>query len=259
MLDRDDYRALCDARIFEPASLQRALRDRPRRTLAGTDGNLLILAADHTARGMIAVGSDPLAVADRYTLLDNLMRGLSVPGVDGVMASADILEELAWLGALDGRLARRAGSPLFPDAAAVRARPSAACREPFAQSSKRRSLREGPRCATIGRRMVRQAISSIISGSMTARASPARPPAATAASKKSCSPAAQPSIARAARSESGRIRFVVGPAILPPTIGRAYKPRMSLHPMSSTPALAISVTGCAEARCRVGARQTGHS
>ena len=44
MLDRDDYRALCDARIFEPASLQRALRDRPRRTLAGSDGNLLILA-----------------------------------------------------------------------------------------------------------------------------------------------------------------------------------------------------------------------
>ena len=105
MLDRDHYRALCDARIFEPASLQRALRDRPRRALAGTDGNLLILAADHTARGMLAVAGDPLAVADRYTLLDNLMRGLSVPGVDGVMASADILEELAWLGALDGRLA----------------------------------------------------------------------------------------------------------------------------------------------------------
>jgi len=105
MLDRDRYRALCDARIFEPASLQRALRDRSRRTLAGSDGNLLILAADHTARGMLAVAGDPLAVADRYTLLDNLMRGLSVPGVDGVMASADILEELAWLGALDGQLA----------------------------------------------------------------------------------------------------------------------------------------------------------
>ena len=105
MLDRDHYRALCDARIFEPASLQRALRDRPRRTLAGNDGNLLLLAADHTARGMLAVAGDPLAVADRYTLLDNLMRGLSVPGVDGVMASADILEELAWLGALDGQLA----------------------------------------------------------------------------------------------------------------------------------------------------------
>ena len=92
MLDREHYRALCDARIFEPAALQRALRDRARRSIAGDDGNLLILAADHTARGMLAVAGDPLAVADRYTLLDNLMRGLSVPGVDGVMASADILE-----------------------------------------------------------------------------------------------------------------------------------------------------------------------
>ena len=109
MLDRSAYTALCEARIFEPASLQRALRERKRRPLAGApgsgDGNLMILAADHTARGMLAVGADPLAVADRYTLLDNLMRGLSVAGVDGVMASADILEELAWLGALEGKVA----------------------------------------------------------------------------------------------------------------------------------------------------------
>ena len=105
ILERERYEALCEARVFEPASLQRALRDRRRRTLAGDDGNLMILAADHTARGMLAVGGNPLAVADRYTLLDNLLRGLSVPGVDGVMASADILEELAWLGALDGKVA----------------------------------------------------------------------------------------------------------------------------------------------------------
>jgi len=105
MLQRDQYAALCEARIFEPASLQKALRERKRRTLHGTDGNLMILAADHTARGMLAVGNDPLAVADRYTLLDNLLRGLSIPGVDGVMASADILEELAWLGALEGKVA----------------------------------------------------------------------------------------------------------------------------------------------------------
>ena len=105
MLQRDQYAALCEARIFEPASLPRALRERRRRALHGTDGNLMILAADHTARGMLAVGKDPLAVADRYTLLDNLLRGLSIPGVDGVMASADILEELAWLGALEGKVA----------------------------------------------------------------------------------------------------------------------------------------------------------
>lgn len=101
MLERADYQALCQARIFEPASLRRALIDRKRRSLAGSDGRLMIVAADHTARGMLSVGSDPLAVADRYTLLDRIMRAMKVPGVDGVMASADILEELAWLGALD--------------------------------------------------------------------------------------------------------------------------------------------------------------
>ena len=100
-LDRADYAALIEARVREPHSLQTALKGRRRRDLVGPDGNLLIVAVDHTARGMLAAGSDPLAVADRYTLLDRVMRALKVPGVDGVMASADILEELAWLGALD--------------------------------------------------------------------------------------------------------------------------------------------------------------
>ena len=101
LLAREDYRALIEARIREPESLLRALRQRRRRDLVGPDGNLLIVAVDHTARGMLAVGSNPLAVADRYTLLDRVIRALAVPGVDGVMASADILEELAWLGALE--------------------------------------------------------------------------------------------------------------------------------------------------------------
>ena len=104
-LDRADYAALIEARARAPQSLQSALKGRVRRELVGDDGNLLIVAVDHTARGMLAAGSDPLAVADRYTLLDRVMRALRVPGVDGVMASADILEELAWLGALDGVVA----------------------------------------------------------------------------------------------------------------------------------------------------------
>jgi hypothetical protein len=66
--------------------VQKALRNRARRGLIGSDGNLMILAADHTARGMLAAGGDPLAVADRFTLLDRLIRGLANPGVDGVMA-----------------------------------------------------------------------------------------------------------------------------------------------------------------------------
>ncbi|MEY4312529.1 MAG: hypothetical protein RLZZ319_38 [Actinomycetota bacterium] len=104
-LDRETYRALLDARIFEPQSLVTALASRRRRSIAGDDGNLLILAADHTARGKISLGSEPLAMSDRYTLLDRLVRCLAMPEVDGVLASADVLEELAWLGALDGKLA----------------------------------------------------------------------------------------------------------------------------------------------------------
>ena len=103
--DRKRYLELIEARINNPASLQKALKNRARRTVAGKDGKLMLLAADHTARGIIAVGNNPTAIADRFVLLDKLIRGLAVAGVDGVMASADILEELAWLGALEEKVA----------------------------------------------------------------------------------------------------------------------------------------------------------
>ncbi len=104
-MDRTAYTDLIEARLRDPESLRRALRERQRRDLLGADGNLLIVAADHTARGMLAVGGDPLAVADRFTLLSNLVAALSLPEVDGVLARADLLEELALLGALEGKLA----------------------------------------------------------------------------------------------------------------------------------------------------------
>jgi DhnA family fructose-bisphosphate aldolase class Ia len=104
-LDRTKYQELLDARVFEPASITNALTSRTRRTKKTQDGNLLILAADHTARGKISLGLDPIAMSDRYTLLDRLTRCLALPEVDGVLASADILEELAFLGALHNKLA----------------------------------------------------------------------------------------------------------------------------------------------------------
>ena len=104
-LQQASYAELIETRVRDPRALQRALSGRVRRTIPGEDGRLMLLAADHTARGMLGVGADPLAIADRFTLLDRLVRGLAMPGVDGVMASADILEELAFLGALEGKLA----------------------------------------------------------------------------------------------------------------------------------------------------------
>ena len=104
-LGSERYEELLNARVFDPESLTRALLNRARRTPQGTDGNLLLVAADHTARGKISLGKDPVAMADRHTLLDHLVRVLASPGVDGVLGSADVLEELAWLGALENKLA----------------------------------------------------------------------------------------------------------------------------------------------------------
>jgi DhnA family fructose-bisphosphate aldolase class Ia len=104
-LDRETYQELLDARVFDPRSLVSALTGRRRRKVLSEDGNLLILAADHTARGKISLGNDPVAMANRYTLLERLVGALANPAVDGVLASADILEELAFLGALNDKLA----------------------------------------------------------------------------------------------------------------------------------------------------------
>jgi hypothetical protein len=104
-LSDNDVDALVEARVREPERLRRALVERRRRPLVGEDGRMLLLAADHTSRGKLAVGGDPMAAAGRRSLLDRLVAGLADPRVDGVLGSADVLEELALLGVLDGRLA----------------------------------------------------------------------------------------------------------------------------------------------------------
>ena len=98
------YNELIQARLKSPESFKKALISRKRRKLVGNDGRLLIVAADHTARGIISAGSEKYIIANRRLLLDRLVRSLSNPNVDGVLASADIVEELAWLGALESKL-----------------------------------------------------------------------------------------------------------------------------------------------------------
>ncbi len=105
VLSDKDFHSLVDARVREPRRLRQSLASRPRRPLVGEDGRMLLLAADHTSRGKLAIGSDPMAAADRRSLLDRLLTGLADRRVDGVLGSADVLEDLALLGALDGRLA----------------------------------------------------------------------------------------------------------------------------------------------------------
>jgi hypothetical protein len=99
----DDLTALLEIRVHRPEAIAQAADRRVRReSPVGPGGRLLIIAADHPARGALRAGDRPLAMADRMRLLDRLRLALSRPGVDGLLATADVIEDLLLLGALDG-------------------------------------------------------------------------------------------------------------------------------------------------------------
>lgn len=91
-------------RAEAPATVTELFRDRKRRDLLGDDGKLFIVAADHPARGALAVGDNPTAMANRYELLERMAIALSRPGVDGVLGTPDIIDDLAALGLLDDKI-----------------------------------------------------------------------------------------------------------------------------------------------------------
>ncbi|WP_432252291.1 Cgl0159 family (beta/alpha)8-fold protein [Streptomyces sp. HNM1019] len=95
---------LVTVRSRHPEAIGEAAARRVRRPLIGDSGRLMIVAADHPARGALAVGGHKLAMANRVELLERLCVALSRPGVDGVLATADILEDLLLLGTLDGKV-----------------------------------------------------------------------------------------------------------------------------------------------------------
>ncbi|KQP68230.1 hypothetical protein ASF40_18855 [Microbacterium sp. Leaf288] len=103
-LTADDFARLRDIRATQPATIGAALADRRRREVLRGDGRLFIVAADHPARGALAVGKNQRAMADRYELLDRLATALSRPGVDGVLGTPDIIDDLAALGLLDDKI-----------------------------------------------------------------------------------------------------------------------------------------------------------
>ncbi len=91
-------------RATDPGAISAALADRARRPLLRGDNRLLILAADHPARGSLGVGDDEMAMADRYELLQRLNTALRHPHVDGFLGTPDLVEDLTILGALEGKI-----------------------------------------------------------------------------------------------------------------------------------------------------------
>jgi DhnA family fructose-bisphosphate aldolase class Ia len=99
-----DFAALRETRAAHPERIAEMLAARKRRDVIRGDGRLFIVAADHPARGALGVGSNPTAMADRYALLERLAGALSRPGVDGVLGTPDIIDDLALLGLLDDKI-----------------------------------------------------------------------------------------------------------------------------------------------------------
>ena len=99
-----DVCELVRLRSHRPEAIAEAAARRPRRPLLNGNGRLMIVAADHPARGALGIGGRALAMANRADLLERLCLALSRPGVDGVLATADILDDLLLLGALDGKV-----------------------------------------------------------------------------------------------------------------------------------------------------------
>lgn len=95
---------LRDLRASSPGSIADLLLKRKRRPLLGADGRLFIVAADHPARGSLGVRDNAMAMASRIDLLRRLVVALDRPGVDGVLGTPDIIEDLALLGALDDKV-----------------------------------------------------------------------------------------------------------------------------------------------------------
>jgi hypothetical protein len=98
-----DLDGLLDVRTRRPDAIAAAAAARRRpESLFGPHGKLMIIAADHPARGALRAGDDPLAMANRLDLLDRIRTALARPGVNGVLGTPDILEDLLLLEAPNG-------------------------------------------------------------------------------------------------------------------------------------------------------------
>jgi len=105
VLDDNRFAQLIHDRWRDPEKLGQVARARRRRQLVDASGTLFLVAADHPARGVLSVADQPTAMADRRGLLERLLVALSREGVDGVVATADVIDDLLLLGALDGKVA----------------------------------------------------------------------------------------------------------------------------------------------------------
>lgn len=96
-LPRSWYEAIVALRLGRPDAARQEAEARERRREVAPAGRLLVLAADHPARMVTRAGADPLAMGNRWALLARVLRVITAPDVDGLMATPDVMEEMLML------------------------------------------------------------------------------------------------------------------------------------------------------------------
>ena len=106
------FSKITDIRVNAPEVIENEAQARKRREkLAGDDGKLTILAADHPARHITKSGDDPLIMGNRQSYLGRILRVVTNQEFDGVMGTPDIIEDLL----IVNHLLKEAGGESFLD------------------------------------------------------------------------------------------------------------------------------------------------
>ena len=103
--------ALTDLRVQGIAGILASEAEaRQRRASLMLDGKLTILAADHPARMVTNVGNAAIAMGNRYEYLGRVLRVITDPTFDGLMATPDIIEDVFLVNYLFKQKGARASS-----------------------------------------------------------------------------------------------------------------------------------------------------
>lgn len=94
---------LSHIRAYEPSAVEVALRQRQTAPALESGEKLLVLACDHPARGALGAGNDPMAMSSREEILRRCAKIMAHPKVTGFLGTADTVEDLTLLGALEGK------------------------------------------------------------------------------------------------------------------------------------------------------------
>lgn len=110
-LTEETFAEITELRVRQPDLAREELAKRKRRDMLAPDGRLVILAADHPARGVTRVGSQAAGMGHRLDYLGRIVRVLTASGIDGLMATSDLIDEVV----LVNYLAKQKGRPSFLD------------------------------------------------------------------------------------------------------------------------------------------------